>query len=96
MSLSKLSEQTNPTMQTVTAEQQQWGGVSELSKLDGAELREAVRPALERLVVRGKAGASWSEVVRRVAQVSATLVGAHRCSSCAAASSPATLNPSSC
>ena len=38
--------------------------------LDGAELREAVQSggALERLVGRGKAGAKWGEVVRRVAK----------------------------
>jgi hypothetical protein len=44
--------------------------VSELRGLDGARLREAAASggALERLVGRGKAGKTWGEVVRRVAQ----------------------------
>ena len=44
--------------------------VSEVRGLDGAELREAAQSggALERLVGRGKAGAKWGEVVRRVAR----------------------------
>ena len=44
--------------------------VSELRGLDGTGLREAAGPggALERLVGKGKAGRTWGEVVRRVAQ----------------------------
>ena len=44
--------------------------VSELRSLDGTRLREAAAPggALERLVGKGKAGKTWGEVVRRVAQ----------------------------
>ena len=44
--------------------------VSELRGLDGTESREAAGPggALERLVGKGKAGGTWGEVVRRVAQ----------------------------
>ena len=44
--------------------------VSEVRGLDGVELREAVQSggALERRVGRGKAGAKWDEVVRRVAR----------------------------
>ena len=43
--------------------------VSELRGLDGTELRESVQAggALERLAGRGKAGAQWGTVVRRVA-----------------------------
>ena len=43
--------------------------VSEVRGLDGVELREAAQSggALERLVGKGKAGAKWGEVVRRVA-----------------------------
>ena len=39
--------------------------VSELKRLDGAGLREAVEPggALERLVGKGKARKAWGEVV---------------------------------
>ena len=42
--------------------------MSEVRGLDGAELREAAQSggAPERLVGRGKAGAKWGEVVRRV------------------------------
>ena len=44
--------------------------MSEVRGLDGAVLREAAQSggALERLVGRGKAGAKWGEVVRRVAR----------------------------
>ena len=42
--------------------------VSEVRRLDGVELREAVQSggALERLVGQGKAGTRWGKVVRRV------------------------------
>ena len=42
--------------------------VSEVRGLDGAELREVAQSggALERLVGRGKSGAKWGKVVRRV------------------------------
>ena len=45
--------------------------VSELRGLDGTRLREAAAPggALEKLVGKGKAGKTWGEVTRRVAQV---------------------------
>ena len=45
--------------------------VSELRRLGGAGLREAVESggALERLVGKGKAGTAWGEVTGRVAQV---------------------------
>ena len=44
--------------------------VSEVRGLDGVEMREAAQSggALERLVGKGKAGARWGEVVRRVAR----------------------------
>jgi ribonuclease HI len=44
--------------------------VSEVRGLDGAELREAAQSggSLERLVGKGKAGAKWGEVMRRVAR----------------------------
>ena len=44
--------------------------VSELGGLDGTRLREAAAPggALERPVDKGKAGKTWGEVMRRVAQ----------------------------
>ena len=45
--------------------------VNELRRLGGAGLREAVESggALERLVGKCKAGKTWGEAVRRVAQV---------------------------
>ena len=44
---------------------------SELRGLDGTRLRETAAPggALEKLVGKGKAGKTWDEVMRRVAQV---------------------------
>ena len=44
--------------------------VSEVRGLNGAELREAAQSggSLERLVGKGRAGAKWGEVVRRVAR----------------------------
>jgi hypothetical protein len=48
--------------------------VSELRKLDGAGAVES-GGALERLVGEGKAGKTWREVVRRVAQVRGVRVG---------------------
>ena len=44
--------------------------VSEVRRLDGVELREAMQSggAPERLVGKGKAGSKWDEVVKRVAR----------------------------